>query len=519
MALTPAEMNQRTLQILLRQQLLSPEAAEAVSELAIRRHIWVGQAAVEARHLTDSALAASLSAQFDLPLVELEAHTPDSDTLACLPRDFCLRYQVVPFARERGVLHLAVANPLQDLRAEALPHPRAFGIVLHLAPLRAVRQAIERWYGMMGKRERGKAAPRDVVIATAAAEEFTTQLHDLLGAMLEHDGTDLHLTLDMRPLMRVGGELQPLPFPRLDAALLRRLVYAILSDAQIAAFEAHHELDLAYALPEGTRFRVNLFHQRGAVGAIFRIIPAEIPSLQSLGYSAAVQQLARKSHGLVLVTGPDGSGRSTTLAAMIEEINRARHAHIITIEDPIEFIHRSAKSEINQRQVGADTANYQVALQQALRQDPDVILVDRLPDRETIAAALATAETGHLVFASLPTLGAVATLQHLLHAFPVPMHLQMCARLANVVEGILTQVLIRDEEGGIACAREILLATPAVRTCIREGKITRLPAHMRGGKDGMMLLEQSLRKLQPERTGRSGLRALLAAAKRDHPAA
>ncbi|HOS43561.1 MAG TPA: PilT/PilU family type 4a pilus ATPase, partial [Armatimonadota bacterium] len=358
--------------------------------------------------------------------------------------------------------------------------------------------------------ERGTAVPRHVMVTTADAE-FIAQLHDLLGAMREHGGTDLHLTLGMRPLMRVAGALQPLPFPQLDATLLRRLIYAILSDAQIAAFDARHELDLAYAVPDGTRYRVNLFRQRGEVGAVFRVIPVAIPELRSLGYSPAVLNLTRKSRGLVLVTGPAASGKSTTLAAMIEEINRARHAHIITIEDPVEFVFRPGKSEVNQRQVGVDTANYQVALQQALRQDPDVIMVDRLPDRETIAAALAAAETGHLVLAALPTLGAVATLQYLLQAFPVPQHLQLCARLANVVEGILAQVLVPGEDGALVCAREILLATPAVRACIRAGNIARLPALMRGGRHGMLLLEHSLRTLRP---GRADLRAIFSAAQK-----
>jgi twitching motility protein PilT len=301
------------------------------------------------------------------------------------------------------------------------------------------------------------------------------------------------------------------------------MVYAILSDVQVAVFEARSELDLAYRVPDGVRFRVNVFRQRGEVGAVFRLIPAEIPALHSLGLPASVLQLTRKNCGLVLVTGPASSGKSTLLAAMLEEINNSRKAQIITIEDPVEFVFRPKNSEINQRQVGTDTENYVVALRQALRQDPDVILVDKLPDRETIAAAIAAAETGHLVFASLPTLGAVPTLQHLIHAFPVPMHLQMCERLANVVEGILTQVLVPGEAGEMACAREILIATPAVRARIQAGKLAQLPALMRNGKEGMTLLTQSFRQLRQRHNGGRmafpDLRTLLETSRGDHHAA
>jgi twitching motility protein PilT len=532
MGLTMTQMNQRTVQLLLRQAQLSAEQAEVVLEQATRRGVWVGLAAVDGGYLSDRDLAVGLATQFDVPLAPLDELTSDPAALACLSSESCRRGLMVPLSLRHNVLRLAVANPLQELPADALPRPRAYAVSLQVAPLQAIRRAIDRWYAaplaaMSAPPPEHRPAHRPdrrlLQVGTPApnVEEFRGQLHDLLAAMIEHGGTDLHLTVGMRPLMRVDGALQPLPFLQLDPNLLQHLVYAILSEAQTAVFEQRHELDLAYSTPDGGRFRVNVFRQRGAVGAVLRAIPAEIPTLAYLGFPHGVLALTRKTHGLVLVTGPTASGTTTILAAFIDEINRARGAHIITIEDPIEFVHKSKKSEINQRQVGTDTDNYVTALHQALRQDPDVILVDRLPDRATVAAALGAAETGHLIIAALPTLGAVPTLQHLLNAFPAAQHPQVCARLANVLEGIITQVLVPGETGAVTYAREILLATPAVRARIRDGRLHHLPALQRaGGKEGMMLLEQSLRRISQDAGRRTlDLRSLLPTVSHDKSAA
>ncbi|HEY3019796.1 MAG TPA: type IV pilus twitching motility protein PilT, partial [Solirubrobacteraceae bacterium] len=295
---------------------------------------------------------------------------------------------------------------------------------------------------------------------------------DILLAVLEHRASDLHITAGAPPTIRVRGSLRALEdFPRLTQQDTRELVYGILSDDQRARFERERQLDFAYQIPGTARFRVNAYQQRMAVGAAFRRIPTEIPPLETLGLPPVVKELVTKPRGLVLVTGPTGSGKSTSLAAMLDVINATRDEHIMTVEDPIEFLHSHKRCLVNQRELGSDAMSFSAALKAALRQDPDVILVGEMRDLETISTALTAAETGHLVFATLHTQDAPQTIDRIIDVFPSEQQGQVRMMLSVSLQGIITQQLLPTADGsGRVVAVEALVPTPAVRNLIREGK-------------------------------------------------
>ncbi|MHB9132429.1 MAG: type IV pilus twitching motility protein PilT [Armatimonadota bacterium] len=328
-------------------------------------------------------------------------------------------------------------------------------------------------------------------------DPYSLTLDELLRVACKRNASDLHLTEDLPPLMRTQGKLHRMPYPVLSSHHIQNLIYPLLTEKQITNFEEKLELDLSYNLPDISRFRINLFHQRGAIGAIIRLIPLVVPTIESLGLPKIVSELTTRRRGLVLVTGPTGEGKSTTLAAMIQEINMVRQAHIMTIEDPIEFVHEHQLSEINQRQIGNDTLGYSEALRHVLRQDPDVILIGEMRDLETIAAAITAAETGHLVLSSLHTTSAAQTVDRIIDVFPPYQQNQVRTQLANVLEGVITQVLLPAAEGDSrCCAMEILIATPAIRTLIRDCKIHQIPGVIEASsKQGMQTLDQSLLNL------------------------
>jgi twitching motility protein PilT len=295
-------------------------------------------------------------------------------------------------------------------------------------------------------------------------------------------------------MVRVNGEVQPLDYPPLTANVTRELVYDILSNDQRQRLENDWELDFSYTLPRTARFRVNVYFQKGALGAAFRTIPQEVLSLHKLGLPKAVEDMTEKPRGLVLVTGPTGSGKSTTLAAMIDKINETKNEHIMSVEDPIEFLHNHKKCIVNQREVNQDTRSFAQALKHVLRQDPDVILVGEMRDLETISLAVTAAETGHLVFGTLHTQDAPQTVDRVIDVFPPHQQHQVRAQLANALQGIITQTLIprRDGKGRIV-ACEILVPTPGVRNLIREGKNHQIYSAMQtGGKFGMQTLDAAL---------------------------
>src|SRR5215468_8848458 len=327
-------------------------------------------------------------------------------------------------------------------------------------------------------------------------------LSELLRKMIEMAGSDLHITTNSAPMVRVHGTLRPLDYPELTPAETKQLAYSVLTDAQKHRFEETLELDFSFGIKGLSRFRANLFNQRGAVGAVFRAIPYEIKSFEELGLPPVIQSLCDKPRGLVLVTGPTGSGKSTTLAAMIDKINRERHEHILTIEDPIEFLHNHKNCIVNQREVNADTKGFPEALRTALRQDPDVVLVGEMRDLETIESALRIAETGHLTFATLHTNSAASTINRIIDVFPAVQQAQVRAQLSLTLEGILCQSLLpRADSGGRALAMEILIPNSAIRNLIREDKVHQIYSMMQTGQDihGMQTFNQSLATLYHKR--------------------
>jgi twitching motility protein PilT len=319
-----------------------------------------------------------------------------------------------------------------------------------------------------------------------------------LEAMLALEASDLHLTVGAPPTVRVAGNLKPLVgAPVLDSPSLQRVLYAMLTQQQREVFEQRLELDFSYALPGRARFRVNMYKQRESVGAAFRVIPFDIKSLESLGIPPVVSSFASLPRGFVLVTGPTGSGKSTTLAALIDIANTQRHDHIMTVEDPIEFLHRHRSCLVNQREVGTDTHSFAEALKHVLRQDPDIILVGEMRDLETIQVALTAAETGHLVFATLHTQDAAQTVDRIIDVFPPHQQQQIRQQVAGTLQGIVCQTLCKTSDGkSRVAAAEVLVATPAIRNLIREGKTHQIYSSMQAGAQfGMQTMDQHLAEL------------------------
>jgi len=327
-------------------------------------------------------------------------------------------------------------------------------------------------------------------------------LPELLKTLVDFSGSDLHLTTQTPPQIRVHGKLQTLDLPVLGPADTKALAYSVLTDAQKKRFEETLELDFSFGIRGIARFRCNLFNQRGAVAAVYRVIPEQIKAFNELGLPAIIGTLAERPRGLVLVTGPTGSGKSTTLAAMIDKINTERREHILTIEDPIEYIHPHKGCLVNQREVHSDTHGFAVALRAALREDPDIVLIGELRDLETIESALRIAETGHLTFATLHTNSAAQTINRIIDVFPAHQQGQIRTQLSLVLEGIVCQALLPRADGqGRVVALEIMMPTPAIRNLIRDDKVHQIYSTMQTGQEklGMQTMNQSLATLYQKR--------------------
>jgi len=319
---------------------------------------------------------------------------------------------------------------------------------------------------------------------------------DLLRFAIERGASDLHISAGEPPMVRIQGDLVRIDHPALLADETHRLIFEVMNDVQRRRFQENLEVDFAYTLGTGARFRINAFmHERGE-GAVFRQIPQKIPRLDDLGLPPILKTLANAEKGLVLVTGPTGSGKSTTLAAMIDMINETMAGHILTLEDPIEFVHKPKRALVNQREIGSQSKSFNAALRSALREDPDVILVGELRDLETMSLALTAAETGHLVFGTLHTASAPKTIDRIIDVFPVDQQAQIRTMLSESLLGVVAQMLVKKKNGGRQAALEILLGTPAVKNLIREGKTHQLLSVMQvTGKLGMQTLEASLVEL------------------------
>lgn len=336
----------------------------------------------------------------------------------------------------------------------------------------------------------------------AQGADVRVNLHQLLKAMVEKGASDMHITAGTPPLLRIDGEVIPLKLPPLNPIDTKELCYSIMTEEQKIHFEKENELDLSFGVRNLSRFRANVYMQRGAVAGAIRTIPFKILSFEELGLPPVIAEIANKPSGLVLVTGPTGSGKSTTLASIIDKINSEQRVHILTIEDPIEYLHPHKLAVVNQREIGQDTQNFKGALRYVLRQDPDVVLVGEMRDLETIEAALTIAETGHLVFATLHTNTAVSTINRIIDVFPPHQQDQIRNKLSFVLQGVITQQLLpRAGAPGRCLAMEIMIPNVAIRNLIRENKIHQIYGSMQVGQEkyGMMTLNQSLLGLYARR--------------------
>lgn len=323
----------------------------------------------------------------------------------------------------------------------------------------------------------------------------------LLSFSVQQKASDLHLSAGMPPILRTDGEIRRVDMPSLDKEAMQQLVYDVMNDAQRQKFEADFEVDFSFEIPKVARFRVNVFLQNRGIGAVFRTIPSEVLSLEDLHAPDIFKDIANTPRGIVLVTGPTGSGKSTTLAAMVDYINQTQNAHILTIEDPIEFVHQSKRALVNQREVNRDTHSFGAALRSALREDPDVILVGEMRDLETISLALTAAETGHLVFGTLHTSSAAKTIDRIIDVFPAAEKSMVRSMLSESLKAVISQTLLKKPNGGRVAAHEIMLGTSAIRNLIREDKVPQMTSIIQtSNKVGMQTLDQDLQRLVNDRT-------------------
>jgi len=488
-------------ELLVDQRLLSKDDLEVALAAEAAQGVPLARLLTEQGLVREEDLLRTVAIRLKLPFVDLDDALLDPDAVARLPVDDARRLSSIPVSIDGDALVVAVPDPFDSERHRQLEQLTKMKVQLALAPKDAITRAVDFVHGPPAAAlSVVPAGDGDPAASMPAGIDEAPELHvnTLLTQLMDMDGSDLHLTAGSPPQVRVHGELKKLEeYGVMTPADLRRMLYAILTEKQRDKLEETLELDASHPLPGKGRFRVNVFFQRDAVGGVFRAIPDEIKPLAGLGIPSIVSEFAELPRGLVLVTGPTGSGKSTTLASVIDVINSTRPVHILTVEDPIEFLHHHKKAIVNQREVGGDTLGFNEALRHALRQDPDVILVGELRDLETISTALTAAETGHLVFATLHTQDAPQTIDRIIDVFPSHQQEQVRVQLAATIQAVVTQQLIptRDRTGRIP-AVEVMVATPAIRNLVREGKIHQITTAMQsGGKHGMGTMDQSLAEL------------------------
>jgi twitching motility protein PilT len=476
------------------EELLSREATEGV-QLA---HLLALEDIVSSHDLV-----AAVASELGVPFVELGEQTILPDLWGLIPEDLARGYLAVALERRPTGVVVAMEDPGDDQLLAALEEELGATVLPAVASREDLLRLVEQMYGPADRAGDDKAwadAPVDSPERSARPAAPPVQLHDLLAEVVRAGGSDLHLAVGTPPLVRVQGVLHRVPgHAPLTGSDTRRLVLGVLTRAQQERFLATGELSTSHAVPGRGRFRVTAFLQRDSVGAVLRMVPPEIPPAEDLGLPDEVIAWADATRGLVLVCGPHGSGISTTLASLVDRINRSRAAHILTIEDPIEFLHRHQAGLVNQREVGEDTASVASGLAMAQRQDPDVIVVGELPDTDSIRLALAAAETGQLVLGTLRTMSAVQTVERVVDVFPVDQQPQIRVQLATTLRGVVVQQLVPAVDEGVALATEVLLPTAAVIECIRTGDSPNLAKAILGGAaSGMGTMDQSLAALVQE---------------------
>ena len=529
-----AQVQKQLSDVLLEQGLVTAEQLD----LAVQEEAKTGKSSwkilLERGAVTERDLVRARAEQIGMQFVDVASAQPSAEVLTMVPGEMARRQMVLPLNSENDVLVLAMADPRNHLAVNEVATSTGKQVV----PVAAYRQdlvaAIQRLYeggqpaGSVSDQDEvaadlGVAAPPDAPPSPPGTGTFTgddipmveasepaapdvevgeaekePNLADFLIEVIEGDGSDLHLTSGLPPMIRIYGELRPIAgYRKLLPKDLQEIVYSMLTQKQRERFEEDLELDISYSLPGKARFRVNVFQQRDALGTVMRLIPFEIKNLDTLGIPHAVKDFAALKRGMVLVTGITGSGKSTTLAGLIDIVNSERRDHIMTVEDPIEFLHRHKLSIVNQREVGTDTHSFASALKHVLRQDPDVILVGELRDLETISTALTAAETGHLVFATLHTQDAPQSVDRIIDVFPPHQQEQIRIMLAGSLAGVVSQQLVPRADGkGRAVAVELMVTTPGIKNLIREGKTHQIYTSLQaGGQYGMQVMDQHLAEL------------------------
>src|SRR4051794_16496818 len=445
-------------------------------------------------------LTAALADQLGVPFIDFLETPIHQDAPTLITAETARHWLALPVDFEDHKLIVAFAEPADDDAVAAIGSATTYEIIPAVADREELVSAINMIYGAPTAPAAANGGGASMAAASMGSDAGPDDIHinDLLSLVIEWHGSDLHLTAASPPVVRVNGDLRPIPdMPTLNGSQIRQMVYSILTQKQREKFENELELDTSYALPGKGRFRVNVFLQRDSVGCVMRAIPYDVIDFDVLGVPPSVKSWAYLPRGLVLITGPTGSGKSTTLASLIDIVNRERSVHIMTVEDPIEFLHEHKRSLINQREVGEDTHSFASALKHVLRQDPDVILVGEMRDLETISTALTAAETGHLVFATLHTQDAPQSIDRVIDVFPAHQQQQVRVQLASALQGICTQQLIPTVDGqGRAVACEVMVATPAIRNLIREGKTHQIYSMLQaGGRYGMVTMDMSLAQL------------------------
>lgn len=451
--------------------------------------------------VSEKDLTAAMAETVGMRFVDFTEYAVHPDAAVMVPEAVAREHTAIGVDFDGPRLVVAFPDPGNEAAVAAVGATSGYEIAPAVGYRYEIQNAIDSVFG--------QAAP-NLDTSSGVFKDPTSpdgiNINQLLAMVVEQNGSDLHLAAGSAPVIRVHGELCLVPgVDKLNGSQIREMVYAILTQKQREKFENDLELDCSYTLPGQSRFRVNVFLQRDSVGAVLRAIPYEIVDFDLLGLPPAVRKFAELPRGLVLVTGPTGSGKSTTLASLVDIINREKALHIMTVEDPIEFLHTHKRAIVNQREVGEDTRSFSEALRHVLRQDPDVILVGEMRDLETISTALTAAETGHLVFATLHTQDAPQSIDRIIDVFPSHQQQQIRVQLASSLQGIVTQQLLRTPDGsGRVVASEVLVATPAVRNLIREGKIYQIYSLMQAGaKWGMVTIDQDLGSLV--RSGRISL--------------